>query len=150
MTQLKSLLDLEREMTFMEARFRGMSSIALWLGFGEPRILNRSTITDIRWSVCFTQWPRTTIHSLSILLLMKPSGPYGNLGQCEINNAGFHLASDQIPSHTMQFPLPPPGAYAVPNNQGTSPIWRLSNCWVSYAEEDEIHVTIALRKIPST
>jgi hypothetical protein len=149
-TQLKFLLNLEREMTFMEARFQGMSSTALWLGFWERRILNRSIITDIRWSVCFTQWLGTTIHSLSILLLMKPSGPYGDLGQCETNNAGFHLASVQIPSHTMQYPPRPPGAYAAPNNQGTSPIWRLNNCWVSYAEEDEVHVTIALRKIPST
>jgi hypothetical protein len=74
-------------MTLMEAQFRGMSSIA--------RILNRSIITDIRWSVCFTQWLGTTIHSLSILRLMKSSGPYGNLGQCETNNAGFHLTGPE-------------------------------------------------------
>ncbi len=218
----------------MEARFRGMSSTALWLGFGEPRILNCSIIMDIRWSVCFTEWLGTTIHSLSILLLMKPSGPYGNLGQCETNNAGFHLtgpergnnlnvyggsstpgydfnyarvepsgppapqppnhggytmvstshtclraihliynsmkpnvqygsvgqaevndagrqpAIDQLSRRTMNFsPLPgPPGEYTVPNNQEASPLWCLGNCWIGYVSEDELHLTIALKKNP--
>lgn len=40
--------------------------------------------------------------------------------------------------------------YAAPDDQGAFPIWRLLNGWVSYATQDEVHVTIALRRIQNT
>lgn len=83
-------------------------------------------------------------------LLMKPSSQHGSLTQYENNYSGAHFAVDPTPNHTMQLPPFFPGADAVPNNQGTFPIWRLNNCWVSYAEQDELHVTISFRKIAFT
>ncbi|KAH9993812.1 hypothetical protein BJV77DRAFT_961731 [Russula vinacea] len=69
---------------------------------------------------------------------------YSNLGQGETNYAGYHFDTNQVPGSNMNAPLS--GANA---NQGASdspPIWRLHTCWVSRAEQDEIHLTIALRK----
>lgn len=79
-----------------------------------------------------------------------PSSQHGSLTQYENNYSGAHFAVDPTPNHTMQLPPFFPGADAVPNNQGTFPIWRLNNCWVSYAEQDELHVTISFRKIAFT
>jgi len=79
-----------------------------------------------------------------------PSSQHGNLTQYENNDSRAHFAVDPTPNHAMQFPPLPPDASAAPNNQGTSPIWRLNNCWISYAGQDELHVTISLRKIPFT
>jgi len=57
-----------------------------------------------------------------------PSAQNENIGQGETNHAG---------------------EYAAPNNQGAFPVWRLFNGWVSYATQDEVHVTIALTRIPT-
>ena len=78
---------------------------------------------------------------------MKPSSPRrdGNLGQCEPNDTRFPFAvdaADQTSSPLL------PGRFATPDNQGAPPVWRLKSCWVSYAGQDEVHVTIAVRKIP--
>ena len=92
-----------------------------------------------------------TIHPLNIPL-MKPSNPHpdSNLGQCAPNDTKFPFAanaSDQTSSHETQFP-PPLGGFAIPDNQGASPIWHLKKCWFSHVEAHrEFHVTIAVRKV---
>jgi len=56
---------------------------------------------------------------------MKTSSrhPDGNLGRCEPNDTRFPFAanaSDQTPSHEIQFP--PSLPFALPDNQGATPI----------------------------
>ena len=74
---------------------------------------------------------------------MKPSIPYSNLGQLEgeINYAGYHF--DQVLGPAMNFSPHLPGANA---NRGASSEWRFHNCWVSHEEQNEIHLTIALKR----
>ena len=151
MIQLRFLPDVDREMTCMEeVQSRSMSPTTRRdrLGLGEHQPLNHSTVASIQWSVSPIQWPGTNICSPSFPPLMKPSSQHGNPSQYENNYPGAHFAVNPTPNHTMQFPSLLPGAYAAPNNQGISPVWCLNSCWISYAEQDELHVTIAFRKIP--
>jgi len=82
---------------------------------------------------------------------MKTSSrhPDGNLGRCEPNDTRFPFAanaSDQTPSHEIQFP--PSLPFALPDNQGATPIRDLKECWFFHdVAQGEIHVTIAFRKI---
>lgn len=78
---------------------------------------------------------------------MKPSVQYDNIGQGRNNYAGYDFAANQFPEPTAFLSPLLSGAYTAPNNQESFPIWRLFNGWVSYAAEDELHVTIALRRI---
>jgi hypothetical protein len=80
---------------------------------------------------------------------MKPNVQYDNVGQSRVNYAVNDFAADQFPNPAILLSPLLSGAYSVPNNQGAFPVWRLLNGWVSYAAEDELHVTIALRRIPS-
>jgi hypothetical protein len=80
---------------------------------------------------------------------MKPSLQYENLGQGETNYAGYDLTANQFPGYTTPFQPHLTGAYTAPNSQGVFPAWHLLDCWVSYAVQDELHVTIALRRIPN-
>jgi len=149
--QPRSLPDMDREMACMEGvQARSMSPTTRCdpPGLAEPQPPSRSTVAGIRWLVAPTRWSGSSICTPNFPPLMKPSSQYGNPPQCENNYSGAHFAVDSTPNQTMQFPPLPPGASAAPNNQGTSPVWRLNNCWVSYAEQDELHVTISLRKIP--
>jgi len=153
-TQPQSLPDMDREMTCMvEDQSRSMSPTMPCdrPGLAEPQPLNvpnRSAVGGIRWLVAPTRWSGSSIYLPSFPPLMKPSSQHGNLTQYENNDSGAHFAVDPTPNHTMQFPPLPPDALAAPNNQETSPLWRLNNCWISYAGQDELHVTISLRKIP--
>jgi len=70
-------------------------------------------------------------------------------GQGQTNFAGYHPAAGQLPGHAVDFSPVLPGAYMAVNHEGASLVWRLNNCWISHAEQDEVHVTIALRRIPS-
>jgi hypothetical protein len=79
---------------------------------------------------------------------MKPTVQY-NVGQSTVNYAGNDFAANQFPNPANFLSPLLSGAYAVPNNQWAFPVWRLLNGWISYAAEDELHVTIALRRIPS-
>ncbi len=74
---------------------------------------------------------------------MKPSIPYSNFGQGEINYTGYNFGTEQVPDPTMNFSPHLPRADAT---QGSPLLWRFHNCWVSHAEQDEVHVTIALKK----
>lgn len=83
---------------------------------------------------------------------MKPNVQYDNVGQGGIHHyrdGGYDFADNQFLDPT--FPISPPlaGVYTAPINQGPFPVWCIFNGWVSYAVEDELHVTIALRRIPS-
>ena len=74
---------------------------------------------------------------------MKPSIPYSNIRQGEPYYAGYRSGTEQVPLPAMSFSprLPEAGP-----NQDASSEWRFHNGWVSHAEEDEIHLTIALKK----
>ena len=151
MNQHQFLPDVDGEMTCMEevqSHSVGPTTRRDRLGLGKPQPLNCSPVVGIQWSVSPVRWSGTDICSQEFSLLMKPSSQHGDPTQYESNYSGAHFAVDPTPHHTMQFPPFLPGAYAAPNNQGTSPLWRLNNCWISYAEQDELHVTISLRKIP--
>lgn len=85
---------------------------------------------------------RTTIHLFSYS--MKPNIPYNNFEQGgEANYAGYHFGAYQVPGPTMNFS---PYFAGVNINQGASPTWSFDDCWVSHAEQDKIHLTIALKK----
>ena len=81
---------------------------------------------------------------------MKPNVQYASHhdGRAEANYAGYHPATNQLLQNTMNFStLPPPsGVHTAPNTQGAPLIWKLHDCWVSYAEQDEIHLTVALKR----
>jgi hypothetical protein len=74
---------------------------------------------------------------------MKPSVPYGNLRQGEPYYAGLRFGIGQVPGPPMSFSPRLPGAGP---NQDAYFEWRFHTCWVSHAEDDEIHLTIALKK----
>jgi hypothetical protein len=82
---------------------------------------------------------------------LKPIVQYDNLGQGGPSYAqpGYDFAANQPHGQT---PFSPPlsGAHAALNNQleGAFTVWCLFNSWVNYAVEDELHVTIAFRRIP--
>jgi len=80
-----------------------------------------------------------------------PFVQYDNLGQGGPSYAqpGYDFAANQPHGQTSFSPLLS-GAHAAPNNQGAFPVWYLSNSWVNYAVQDELHVTIAFKRIPST
>ena len=86
-----------------------------------------------------------------IVLCMKSNVQYTShgAGRMEANYAGYHPATNQVPQNTMNFSTLPSGVHTAPNTQGASPIWKLRDCWVSYAEQDELHLTIALKRNPS-
>lgn len=79
---------------------------------------------------------------------MKPDVQYDNVGQGRANYAGYDFVGNQFPDPTGILSPHLSGAYTASNNQGPFPVWRLSSGWVSYVAEDELHVTIALRRIP--
>jgi hypothetical protein len=144
-TEIKPLdiLDLPLAMTRMEeARSPGMTSTPPWQSLGGPRPFNPNTIATTRWLVCSSTECLGTIIDL-FYHPVKPSTSYSNLGQGETNDAGYHFSTDQVPGPTMNFSSYVPEASS---NQGASPVWRLHNCWVSHAEQDELHLTIALKK----
>ena len=58
----------------------------------------------------------------------------------------YDFTANQFPDPTVPFPYILFGAH---NNQGAFLVWRLHNVWVSYAGQDELHVTIAFRRIRS-
>jgi hypothetical protein len=81
---------------------------------------------------------------------MKPSVQNSNVGHGEANyRSQYHFTANQLSDPTMPFPYLVSGAYTAPNNQGAFPVWRLHNVWVSYVVQDELHVTIAFRRIRS-
>lgn len=100
------------------------------------------TLYDTNYSMVSVFHPM----SRSIIRLLyhpiKPSIPNSSLGQGIINDAGCHF--DQVLGPTsMNFSPHISGANA---NRGASSEWRFHNCWVSHEEQDEIHLTIALKR----
>jgi hypothetical protein len=89
----------------------------------------------------FHQCLATTIHSF--YHSMKPSIPYSNLKQGEPCYTGSHSGTGQVPGPTMSFS---PALPVAGPSQDASSEWRFHTCWVSHAEDDEIHLTIALKK----
>ena len=79
---------------------------------------------------------------------MKPSVQYGQGGTNYGSQYDF-TANYQFPDPTVPLAYLLSGAHSAPNNQGTFPVWRLHNVWISYAVQDELHVTIAFRRIRS-
>jgi hypothetical protein len=81
---------------------------------------------------------------------MKPSAQNSNVGQGGTNyGSQYDFTTNQFTDPTVPFPYLLSGAYAAPNNQGEFPVWRLHNVWVSYAVQDELHVTMAFIRIRS-
>ena len=80
---------------------------------------------------------------------MKPSLQHSNVEQGGTNyESRYQSTADQFLDPTAPIPYLLPGAYTAPNDQGAFPgVWRLQNAWVSYAVQDELHVTISFRRI---
>ncbi|KAH8995321.1 hypothetical protein EDB92DRAFT_1846196 [Lactarius akahatsu] len=91
--------------------------------------------------------PRSYFHS------SKPQFPYGQFGQGGINHTGFPVVAEPLSNFATNFATNLshsfPGTSATPSNQGASPVWKLSDCWVAYEVQDELHLTIVFRKVPS-
>jgi hypothetical protein len=139
------VLDLDMETTLMEdSEARSLVQVMAhtmpcqWLGLGELRPLNPCKIVTTGWSVYSTKRLATIIHSSYHSI--KPSIPYTNLRQGEPYYTGYPFGTEQAPGPTMSFS--PRLPEAVPNQDA----WRFHTCWVSRAEGDEIHLTIALKK----
>jgi hypothetical protein len=81
------------------------------------------------------------------LPFQNPSIPYSNLGQLEAEPyyAGYHPGTEQLPARGPTMSFSPHLAEAAQNQDPPSE-WRFHTCWVSHAEEDKIHLTIALKK----
>jgi len=77
---------------------------------------------------------------------MKTNVHYSGVGQAEANYTAYEPTTGQLPRHAMNYSPFPPGNYTERNAQWASPIWQLHGCWVSYAEQDELHLTIALKR----
>ena len=116
--------------------------------WGTPASQISQTLYNANYSMVsvFQLMSRSIIHLL--YRSIKPSipyyAPYSNLGQgdSEINYAGYQFGNNKVLGPTMNFSSP--GANA---NHGASSEWRFHNCWVSHEEQDEIHLTIALKRI---
>ena len=89
----------------------------------------------------FHPMSRSIIHLLYHPI--KPSSPNSSFGQGIINYAGYHHSDQVLGPTSMNFSPHIPGANA---NRGASSEWRFHNCWVSHEEQDEIHLTIALKR----
>jgi hypothetical protein len=76
---------------------------------------------------------------------MQPNVQY-DTRQAGTDYAVYHPTANQFSSHATSVSALPSGAYAAPNNQGASPMWYPRDCWVSYMVEDELHLTIALKR----
>ncbi|KAH9963380.1 hypothetical protein BGW80DRAFT_852887 [Lactifluus volemus] len=75
----------------------------------------------------------------------------GYFGQGAPNDAGYMSVINQFPGHPINVAQLLPGAYrnAAPNNDRAPQVWQLFDCWVPYAEQDELHLTIVFKRIPS-
>ncbi|KAH9993810.1 hypothetical protein BJV77DRAFT_342033 [Russula vinacea] len=72
-----------------------------------------------------------------------PSISHNNLGQGETNYTGYHFGADQVPDPTMNFSPHFPGVNA---SQGSFPVWRFHDYWFTHVEQDELHLTVVLKK----
>lgn len=90
--------------------------------------------------------PHSHFHSL------KPQFQYGSFGPVGINHTGVPFVAEPLSNLGTNIPHSFPGASAALSDhwQGASPIWKLSNCWVGYETQDELHLTIVFRKVPFT
>jgi len=74
--------------------------------------------------------------------------PYGHFGQGGINHTGFPFVAEPPLSLETNIPHPFPGTGAAPSNQGPSPVWKVYNYWVDYEAQDELRLTVVIRKGP--
>jgi len=81
----------------------------------------------------------------------RPFGP-GSSSQNDVRapSGSAYPSVNQSPSNATNFPPSLPGALAGQNSQGVPPLWRFFDCRVSYADQDEIHLTLVLRRFPSS
>ncbi|KAI0306305.1 hypothetical protein B0F90DRAFT_732393 [Multifurca ochricompacta] len=75
--------------------------------------------------------------------------PYGYSGQGGTNHNGYQFTPDTLPSYATNFSYSPLGAHAAPNNQGPCALWQLFDSRVSYEGQNELHLTIVFKRIPS-
>ena len=81
---------------------------------------------------------------------MKPSLQHYEAGQGRTNyGSQYDFTANQFPDFAVPFPHLLSWPYTASNNQGAFPVWRLHNVWVCYAVQDELHVTVAFRRIRS-
>ncbi len=81
--------------------------------------------------------------------LTQPYFPYGHFGQGGIDHStGFPVVAGQVSNYAMNFSHSFPGTSAPQTNQGATPVWQLSDCWVNYESQGELHLTIVLKKFP--
>ena len=115
------------------------TSTKSWLRLGRPRPLNPCATTT--WSVSSTERLETIIHLFYHFI--QPSISHNNLGQGETNYTGYHFGADQVPDPTMNFSPHFPGVNA---SQGSFPVWRFHDYWFTHVEQDELHLTVVLKK----
>ncbi|KAF8503264.1 hypothetical protein F5888DRAFT_1660221 [Russula emetica] len=77
---------------------------------------------------------------------MPSTIPNSNLRQAGPYYAGYNFGTEQVPAPTMSFSPHLPHLPEADPNRDASSGWRFRTCWVSHSGEDEIHLTIALKK----
>ncbi|KAH9066363.1 hypothetical protein EDB87DRAFT_713249 [Lactarius vividus] len=77
-----------------------------------------------------------------------PQFQYGHFGQGGTNHTGFPFVAEPSSSLATNPSHPFLGTSAAQNNRGASPAWNLSDCWVAYEVQDELHLTIVFRRVP--
>jgi hypothetical protein len=94
-------------------------------------------------SLCLKPAFRSSFH------LMKQYFPIGHFAQGGNTHSRFPAVTEQMSNNTMNVPHPFPGTSTQQSNQGTSPVWQLSNLnWVNHEVQGELHLTIVFRKFP--
>ena len=115
------------------------------LGTDAPPLLNGGEYAPVRVPyINRKSVPRSYFHPL------KPQFQYGNFDPAGTNYTGFPFVSEPLPNLGRNIPHSFLETNAVPSNHGASPVWNLSNCWVGYETQDELHLTTVFRKAPFT
>ncbi|KAN0140904.1 hypothetical protein V8E53_001348 [Lactarius tabidus] len=78
-----------------------------------------------------------------------PQFQYGNFEHGGTNHARVPFVAEPLSNLATNVSHSFPGTSAGSSHQGASPVWKLSNCWVAYEGQDELHLTIVFRKVPS-
>jgi len=116
-------------------------------GGGPVPGLGSNNIVTGSWGHPAAQFPS---HSEYVI----PSVQHQPFGQASLsrndagasNDSAYHFSADQLPNNATNFPPSFQGTHAAQNNEGMPPLWRIFDWRVSYADQDELHLTIVLRR----
>ncbi|KAF8261073.1 hypothetical protein EI94DRAFT_1746892 [Lactarius quietus] len=126
-------------------------------GFGNITSMQFQRENDANWGIPMNGLNYNTTDTLGIgappPLSGGDTGEYyvsrEDFGPAGINHNGFPFVTEPLSNLGTNIVPSFPGSSAAPSYQGASPLWKISNCSVSYETQDELHFTIVFRKVPS-